>query len=117
MTKRAPKPLPPPTDDERRRAGEAARALREAIADPSTMGAKSTAHVDLARPRRGEWWESWANLPGFHRINGKTGRYIHALLPGWSYTQREIRAEMIPDLEALAERGVRPTEDTSGRAA
>jgi hypothetical protein len=54
---------------------------------------------------------------GFHRINGKRGRYIHALLPGWSYTQREIRAEMIPDLEALAERGERPTEDTSGRAA
>ncbi|PMU89250.1 hypothetical protein, partial [Pseudomonas sp. GP01-A4] len=72
---RAPKPLPPPTEDERRRAGEAAQALRAAIADPSTMGAKSTAHVDLARPRRGEWWESWANLPGFHRINGKTGRY------------------------------------------
>lgn len=117
MTKRAPKPLPPPTNDECRRAGEAAQALRAAIADPSTMGPKSTAHVDLVRPRRGEWWESWANLPGFHRINGKAGRYIHALLPGWSYTQREIRAEMIPDLEALAERGERPTEDTSGRAA
>lgn len=117
MTKRAPKPLPPPTDDERRRAGEAAQALRAAIANPSTMGAKSVAHVDLVRPRRGEWWESWANLPGFHRINGKAGRYIHALLPGWSYTQREVRPEMIPDLEALAERGERPTEDTSGRAA
>jgi hypothetical protein len=117
MTKRAPKPLPPPTDDERRLAGEAARALREAIADPSTMGERSVAHVDLGRPRRGEWWESWVNLPGFHRINGKGGRYIHALLPGWSYERREIRAEMIPDLEALAERGVRPTEATSGRAA
>ncbi|KQS75482.1 hypothetical protein ASG32_27345 [Methylobacterium sp. Leaf361] len=114
---RAPKPLPPPTDDERRRAGEAARALREAIADPSTMGAKTAAHVDLARPRRGEWWESWANLAGFHRINGKAGRYIHALLPRWSFARAEIVAEMIPDLEALAERGVRPTEDTSGRAA
>ncbi|MDH2313391.1 hypothetical protein [Methylobacterium brachiatum] len=117
MTKRAPKPLPPPTEDERRRADKAAQALRAAIADPSTMGAKSVAHVDLVRPRRGEWWESWSNLPGFHRINGKRGRYIHEMLPGWSYTQREIRAEMIPDLEALAERGERPTEDTSGRAA
>ncbi|MEE7463423.1 hypothetical protein MFUR16E_20370 [Methylobacterium fujisawaense] len=117
MTKRAPKPPPPPTEDERRRAGEAAQALRAAIAHPSTMGAKSVAHVDLARPRRSEWWESWANLSGFHRINGKAGRHIHALLPSWSYTQREIRAEMIPDLEALAERGERPTEDTSGRAA
>ena len=117
MTKRAPKPPPPPTEDERRRAGEAARALREAIADPFTMGAKSVAHVDLARPRRGEWWESWANLPGFHRINGRGGRYIHALLPGWPYERHEIVAEMIPDLEALAEHGVRPTEATSGRAA
>ena len=117
MTKRAPKPLPPPTDDERRRAGEAAQALREAIADPSTMGSKSVMHVDLARPRRGEWWDSWANLPGFHRIMGKNGRYIHALLPGWTYARSEIVAEMIPDLEALAEHGVRPTEATSGAAA
>ena len=117
MTKRAPKLLQPPTEDERRRAGEAARALREAIADPAMMGAKSVMHVDLARPRRGEWWESWANLPGFHRINGKAGRYIHALLPGWTYARSEIVAEMIPDLEALAEHGVRPTEATSGAAA
>ena len=117
MTKRAPKPLPLPTEDERRRAGEAACALREAIADPSTMGAKTVAHVDLARPRRGEWWESWASLPGLHRINGKAGRYIHELLPGWTYERHEIRSEMIPDLEALAEHGVRPTQATSGRAA
>ncbi len=117
MTRRAPKPLPPLTDEERRIAGEAARALRAAIADPSTMGAKTVAHVDLARPRRGEWWESWANLPGFWRINGRNGRYLHDSLPGWSYARAEIRAEMIPDLEALAERGVRPTEATSGVAA
>ena len=117
MTKRAPKPLPPPTDDERRQAGEAARALRAAIAEPSTMGKRSVMHLDLARPRRGEWWDSWENLPGFYRVNGPRGHYWHTLLPGWAYTRSEIRSEMTPDLEALAERGVRPTEATSGRAA
>lgn len=113
MTRRPPKPLPPPTDDERRIAGEAARALRAAIADPSTRGAESTAHIDFARPRRGEWWTTWANLPGFVRVNGYGGHYSHACLPGWTYKRAEIVAEMIPDLEALAERGVRPTEATN----
>lgn len=69
---------------------------------------------DLSRPRRGEWWTSWANLPGFVQVNG---RYRHECLPGWEYARSEIRAEMIPDLEALAERGVRPTEETSGGGA
>ena len=69
--------------------------------------------IDLARPRRNKWWESWAGLPGFWRINGPRGRYLHDLLPGWSYARSEIRSEMIPDLEALTEHGVRPTEDTS----
>ena len=110
---RAPKPLPPPTDEERRVAGEAARALRAAIADPTTRGAESVVHIDLARPRRGEWWTTWANLPGFVRVNGYGGHYWHACLPDWTYTRREIVAEMIPDLEALAEHGVRPTEVTS----
>ncbi|MFK5600203.1 hypothetical protein ACFZ8E_24870 [Methylobacterium sp. HMF5984] len=115
---RAPKPLPPPTAEERQRAREAAVALRAAIADPSTMGARAVAHVDLVRPRRGEWWETWANLPGFARVNGRRGHYFHTCLPGWTYARSEIVAEMIPDLEALAEQGVRPTEATStGRAA
>lgn len=113
MTRSTPKPLPPPTQDERDQAREAARALRAALADPSTMGAKAVTHVDLARPRRGEWWETWENLPGFVRINGRNGYYAHALLPGWSYTRAEVRAELIPDLEALAEHGVRPTEATN----
>ena len=113
MVSRAPKPLPPPTMEERERAREAAHALRTAIADPATMGAKTVAHVDLARPRRGEWWETWANLPGFARINGRRGHYSHSCLPGWNYTRAEIRSELIPDLEALAERGVRPTEATT----
>lgn len=111
MTRRAPQPLPPPTMQERAVAARAARALRAAIADPSTAGAKTVAHVDYSRPRRGEWWETWANLPGFTRINGH--RYVHACLPGWQYARAEIRAELIPELEALAERGVRPTEATS----
>lgn len=98
------------TEQERAEAAAAAVALRRAIADPSTMGERSVAHIDLARPRRGEWWETWSNLPGFTRINGH--RFTHRLLPGWEYVRAEIRDEMIPDLEALAERGVQPTEAT-----
>lgn len=93
-----------------RLAAAAVAALRAAISDTTTMGERSVAHIDLSRPRRGEWWETWANLPGFTRINGN--RYTHALLPGWEYSRAEIKSEMIPDLEALAERGVRPTEAT-----
>lgn len=99
-----------PTDRERADAGAAAAALRKAFADPMTMGERSVAHVDLARPRRGEWWETWANLPGFTRINGS--RFVHRLLPGWEYARNELKSEMIPDLEALAVNGVRPTEAT-----
>ncbi|MEN3213571.1 hypothetical protein PUR23_26615 [Methylorubrum populi] len=109
MTRRASKPLPPPTDQERAIAASAARALRSAIADPSTMGKRSVVHIDLARPRRSEWQDTWSNLPGFLRVNG---RYRHASLPGWEYRRDEIRSEMIPDLEALAERGERPTVAT-----
>ena len=113
MTRRAPKLLPPPTVEERERARAAAAALRAAIADPATMGAKAVMHLDLARPRRGECWESWANLPGFFRVSGPRGHYWHECLPGWTYTRAEIRAEMIPDLEALAQHGVRPTQATN----
>jgi hypothetical protein len=91
-------------------AAAAADALKKAIADSSTMGVRSVAHIDLSRPRRGEWWETWANLPGFTRINGV--RYRHDLLPGWEYERSELRTELIPDLEALAEHGVLPTEAT-----
>lgn len=106
----APKSLPPPTDEERTQAGIAAAALLAAIANPETMGVKTVAHLDLARPRRGERWETWSNLPGFTRINGT--RFTHALLPGWEYTRDEIRSELIPDLEALAARGERPKAAT-----
>ena len=99
---------------ERVAARAAAAALRRAIADPSTMGAESMMHIDLCRPRRGVWLTSWANLPGLHRSIGAGERsYTHDLLPGWQYARHEIRSEMIPDLEALAEHGVRPTEATS----
>ncbi|WP_158810426.1 hypothetical protein [Beijerinckia sp. L45] len=106
------KTLPPPTPHERAAAAGAARALRAAIADPTTMGARAVMHLDLARPRRGEWHETWANLPGFVRLFGAGLRYCHACLPGWEYSRAEIVSEMIPDLEALAERGVRPAEQT-----
>ncbi len=77
------------------------------------MGEKGVMHVDLARPRRGVWYTTWSNLPGFLRSLDRGGRvYTHALLPGWEYQRREVKAEMVPDLEALAERGVRPTEAT-----
>ena len=114
MTARAPKPLPPPTMRERVDAAIAARALRAAIADSSTMGEPQCLHIDYSRPRRGEWITTWANLPGFSRVDGS---YRHASLPGWEYARAEVRAELIPDLEALAERGVRPTQATSTRAA
>ncbi len=50
-------------------------------------------------------------------INGRKGCYLHDSLPGWTYARAEIRTETIPDLEALAERGERSTEVTSGAAA
>lgn len=95
---------------ERAAAARAARALRAAIADPTTMGEPASYHMDLSRPRRGLWVTTWANLPGFRRING---RFEHDCLPGWEYSRAEVRAELIPDLEVLAERGVRPTEATA----
>lgn len=113
MTDHTLKLLPSPSAVEREHARAAATNLRMAVADPSTMGKRNVAHVDLARPRRGMWHETWVNLPGFARITGRDGRrYIHACLPGWEYRQNEIRTEMIPDLEALAERGERPTQAT-----
>lgn len=107
---RAPRPLPPPAMRERADAATAARALRAAIADPTTMGERSVMFVDFGRPSRGECRVTWTGLPGFCRV-GDRCRY--ELLAGWEDTWAEVRAEMIPDLEALAERGVRPTEATS----
>lgn len=105
------KTLPPPTLPEREKARAAAAALRLAIADPTTMGAVSTMHIDYSRPRRGVWLTIWENLPGFMRASGDV--YSHACLPGWQYLKSEILTEMIPDLDALAERGERPTKVTN----
>lgn len=100
----------PPTSAERERARAAAAALRRAIANPSTMGPRTTAHIGYRRPRRAEWITTSENLPGFSRVNGE---YYHTSLPGWVYRRSEVLSELIPDLEALAERGVRPTEVTN----
>lgn len=110
----APKVLQPPTMRERADAAVSARALRAALADPVRMGAAQTMHIDYSRPRRGEWITRWADLPGFAQVNGS---FEHDLLPGWRYTRAEVLAEMIPDLELLAERGIRPTQATGGAAA
>ncbi len=45
---KVPKTLPPPTEQERATAAEAARALRAALDDPSTMGTRSSMHIDLS---------------------------------------------------------------------
>lgn len=111
---KAPKVLPPATMRERADAAIAARALRAAWPHPVAMGHAQTTHIDFSRPRRGMWITRWANLAGFAQINGS---FEHDLLPGWRYSRAEVEAEMIPDLELLAERGIRPTEATSGAAA
>lgn len=108
---RAPKPLPLPTMQERAEAAKAARALRAAIADPSTMGEPLRAFVDSTLRGHSGLLTVWDSLPGYRILNG---RHMHLLLPGWTYTRAEVVAEMIPDLEAPAERGVQPTEATSG---
>lgn len=106
MGKRAPKPLPAPTMEERAAAAVSARALK-AMLGGAPRGDEITAFIDGGRRR--ECIRTWSNLPGF--IQG-SGGYRHVLLPGWQYKADEIGAEMIPDLETLAERGVRPTEPT-----
>ena len=105
--------LPEPTEAERGAAAIAAMVLRAAIADPDTKGQRSTAHIDYSRPRRAEWVHTWENLPGLTCVNGA---YLHDLLPGWQYTAEELEREMVPDLVALAEHGVRPTVATSEAA-
>lgn len=106
------KRLGPPSEEERALARQAAAALRAAIADPTTMGERTVMFVDYGSPRRGECLTMWANLPGFIRHSGSV--YSHTCLPGWQYTRAEIKTELIPDLEALAERGQRPTQVTAG---
>jgi hypothetical protein len=106
-------PALPPTAHERDQARLAVAALRAAIATPSVMGQRQVMHLDMGRPRRGVTYVTWTNLPGFLKRIGKPPAYEHRLLPGWEYARDEIVAEMIPDLEALAEKGVRPTAATT----
>ncbi len=106
MSNRLPLPTWEAPAEARILARHAAVMLRACLADPSLRGERMVAHLDLRRPRRGEWWETWSALPGFARVNGRA--YRHALLPGWEYSAAEVRAEMIPDLEHLAETGERP---------
>jgi hypothetical protein len=104
---------PPATMQERALAAVAARTLRAALQQPEVAGNPTTIHLDLARPRRAVWMTTWPGLPGFRKVMDRDGAtYEHDLLPGWRYLKREIKAEMIPDLERLAERGERPTEAT-----
>ncbi len=105
--------LPEPTEAERGTAAIAALALRAALSDPQAWGQQSTMHIDYSRPRRAEWVTTWSELPGLTCINGA---YLHDLLPGWQYTRAELELEMAPDLEALAEHGIRPTVATSKAA-
>ncbi|KQQ39082.1 hypothetical protein ASF58_23360 [Methylobacterium sp. Leaf125] len=105
--------LPEPTEAERGAAAIAALALRAALSYPEAWGQQSTIHIDYSRPRRAEWVTTWSELPGLTCINGA---YLHDLLPGWQYTRAELELEMAPDLEALAEHGIRPTVATSKAA-
>ena len=53
----------------------------------------------------------WENLPGLTLDLGRKS-YTHTLLPGWEYNVREMRSELIEDLEHLAATGERPKEIT-----
>ena len=92
-------------------AAKAAAAIRAALADPATAGEPTVAHLDMSRPRRGVWIRIWPNLPGLMLDLGRR-TYTHALLPRWEYTVREMRTEMIEDLERFATTGEQPTEAT-----
>ena len=89
----------------------AARTMRAWLADPALGGERSVAHLDLARPRRGVWLEMWSNLPGLTRDLGSHA-WSHTLLPGWQYTDAEMRTEMIDDLEHFAATGEQPKAAT-----
>jgi hypothetical protein len=96
--------------DERERAAQAVSALRLAVADPSAAGERQVTFIDWRTPggrRRGTCLTTWENLPGLTLDMGR-GAYAHVLLPGWEYDPREMRTEMIEDLERLAKAGERP---------
>lgn len=91
----------------RHAAAEAARAIRAAIADPSSAGERSSTHIRRARPLGSTWLTMWSNLPGLI-LDQRAREYSHTLLPGWTYTPGEMRTEMIVDLEHFATTGEQP---------
>jgi hypothetical protein len=92
-------------------AKQSAMAIRRAIADPTSVGEPSVTHLLMARPRRGMWIKTWSNLPGL-MLDAGTRSYTHTLLPGWQYTPREMKTEMVEDLERFADTGEQPKEAT-----
>lgn len=92
---------------EREKASAAAIAIRAAIADPSSAGEKSSAHILRSRPLGSSWLTMWSNLPGL-MLDHRAREYTHTLLPGWSYTPAEMRTEMLDDLEHFAATGEQP---------
>lgn len=104
-------------DATRAQAARAATALRAFIADPASGGHRSSVHLKLSGwGPKSTWIAMWSNLPGLMQ-DLSSGEYTHALLPGWSYTDAEMRTEMLDDLEHLARSGERPTEVTRGKRA
>ena len=76
----------------------------------SSLGSSAKALAFQANVRQCCERSTWAHRSCFRSLDRGGCVYTHALLPGWEYARREVVAEMIPDLDALAERGVRPTE-------
>lgn len=96
---------------DREQARQSAAAIRAAIADPTTAGQAGVVHIDMSRPRRGLWFKTWSNLPGL-MLDIAARQYTHTLLPGWQYTVREMRTEMLEDLDRFADTGEQPTQAT-----
>lgn len=61
--------------------------------------------VLMARPRRTLRVVTWPGMPGVAMVGGE---FTHTLLPGWGYTAKEFRTEMLEDLDRLAQTGERP---------
>ena len=105
------KPSDPAPEDERREAAIAAAALHASIANKAAAGTRSVVHLDMRRPRRAVWLATWSNLPGLTMDIGRKV-YTHSLLPGWEYNVREMKTELIEDLERIAMHGERPAQAT-----
>lgn len=105
---------PPATEADRVAARASASAIRASLVDKAAAGERATIHIDMSRPRRGVWLHTWENLPGLSLDIGRR-MYSHTLLPGWEYSVREFRTEMLDDLDLLAETGERPKVATANK--